>query len=145
MASGDGVAAACGSRVRNRWRLSCDKASARMLLTPRIWVATRCNSPLAAKKARHLISCMVLLSFDIPVLMMATTAMLSHWILTTEPHQRWPHSAAATTIGASSLMVMCASLIGPDHGSMNQLVLECAPQPQLLDASDVTIQLGGVS
>ena len=50
--------------------------------------------------------------------------------------------AADTTIGTSSFMVIWLSAICPPYSSMNQLEREKAPQPQLPDASDVSMTDG---
>ncbi len=57
--------------------------------------------------------------------MIDTTAVLSHLASTVRPLHSLPHSTVATTIGTSSLAVMCHCSVWPSHGSWNHREPQC--------------------
>ena len=119
-----------------------DRASASWLWAPGRWVAEVIKLNFADINTRLLIRCMTLWSLLLPEFITATTGALSLRIRTDFPTQLFPQTAAASTIGMSSLMVMCLCLVVSSHCSWNQESLQYAPHPQLPEASDVITTSG---
>ena len=115
-----------------------DNTSVSVLNTPLMCVAKMWKEYLACKNTRHRNRCMASGSRLDPEFTMATTAALSHCARTVFPTQPGPHSAAAITIGRSSLTVIFCSLLAPSpaHFNWNQSRSFRAPHPHDPDASD---------
>ena len=106
---GIGCRSACGWQERNKGRLSRVNASASVFCIPLKWVARTLNSHMAERNDRRLIKFMAWGVFDVPELMIATTAALSHLARIVFPFHLGTHITAATTMGASSFIVMWSS------------------------------------
>ena len=73
-----------------------------------------------------------------------TTGWLSQWHMTRWLHQERTQRIPASKIGSSSFTVMGSTCVTTSHCTWNHLALECAPQPQLLDASDAICITGNL-
>ena len=91
-----------------------DRASAKMLCFPPRCTTWSSNWYVAARKARHLNRFTACVFLDVLLLIIATTAELSHLASTDFPVQWSLHTIAAMTIGANSFTVVAAhKCIGP--------------------------------
>ena len=99
-----------------------------------MWLDTTTKLNFAATKARHLTKCITSASLLLPELMIATTAVLSHWARTVFLVHCFSHIAAASTIGISSFNVMCDFSRAEFHWSWNHWLPENAPQCTALHA-----------
>ena len=105
--------------------------------------ATRLNWNSASKKKRQRSKCIKSISLHDLEASTATTAWLSLWNWMQRPNHHPPQTVAATTMERSSCVAMFIVLISGtlSHHSVSQ----CAPQPQLSEASDVKVLSGAHS
>ena len=81
-------------------------------------------------------------SLAAPVLIMVTTAILSHLQRTLWPDHAGPHNAAPSRIGRSSFAAMWSGSHAEGHFNWNHSGREYAPQPHEPDASDTNTAVG---
>ena len=107
-------------------------------------MATRLKWNSASKKKRKCSKYIRSLSLHDLEVSTATTAWLSLWHWIQRPDQRLPQTAAATTMGRSFYVAMLIALISEmlSQASWNHSVSQYAPQPQLLEPSDVKVLSG---